>query len=497
MGDRLTTEQELLWDLEAEQAVLGACMTVPYIVGHIRATLPDPDAFLRVQHKILYTAILDLYDADAPTDTIAVRDHLQRAKTLGQAGGMPYLHELMRGALLAGDPAYHAGIVLRHYRNRIGAAEADRVSIRLKTADPDDGPDLLRDLAERLLETADDLAPGKPVADEDRFPRINWHDAFATDFTEIDWLPGRFMERGQQAALVGDGKVGKSIFALYWIWCAITGRSCLGDIHREPINVLYFDRENSLRDIVTRLTAFGATPDDLDVLHERFDYRLFPRFSGALNTSEAAAGELLAIVAERPRDVVIFDTVSRYISGKENDSDTWLELYSRIHAPLKGQGIASVRLDHFGKDTEKGSRGSSAKTQDVDHVWELTAYDETRGYSESVETVTTRLKMLRTHTRTGLGDDVFHVTRRGEKERGGAWLPGRTRHELTDSSTADAHRLKIQTYVDDLLMRGVPGGMGREALKKWARENRASLPGKTEAISEIVAALKAAQKVAS
>ncbi|MGV9776421.1 ROK family protein, partial [Streptosporangium sp. NPDC003464] len=86
----------------------------------------------------------------------------------------------------------------------------------------------------------------------------------------------------EEAALVGDGKVGKSIFTLYWIWCAITGRSCLGDIRREPINVLYFDRENSLRDIVTRLTAFGATPDDLQVLHERFDYRLFPRFSGAL-----------------------------------------------------------------------------------------------------------------------------------------------------------------------------------------------------------------------
>ncbi|MGV9775929.1 hypothetical protein, partial [Streptosporangium sp. NPDC003464] len=66
----------------------------------------------------------------------------------------------------------------------------------------------------------------------------------------------------------------------------------------------------------TRLTAFGATPDDLQVLHERFDYRLFPRFSGALNTSETAARELLGIVAERPRDVVIFDTVSRYISGK-------------------------------------------------------------------------------------------------------------------------------------------------------------------------------------
>lgn len=266
---------------------------------------------------------------------------------------------------------------------------------------------------------------------QDRFPRINWYEAYNTDFSQIDWLPGRFMERGQQVALVGPGKAGKSIFVQYWIFCAITGRSFLGDQQRLPLNVLYFDRENNLRDIVTRMIAFGATPEDL----QRLDYRLFPRFSGSFDQSAMAAAELLAIVEEQPRDLVIFDTVSRFITGKENDADTWLQFYGRVHAPLKARSISGVRLDHMGKDEDRGARGNSAKSQDVDHVWELTRLTENKTFDPNtgIENITTALKLNRTHTRSGLGEDLFLITRRGQRHRGGLWVPGGTRHELSAS----------------------------------------------------------------
>ena len=70
---------------------------------------------------------------------------------------------------------------------------------------------------------------------------------------------------------------------------------------------------------------------------------------------------------------MIIDTVSRVISGSENDSDTLHNLYRLATAPLKAQGIAVVRLDHSGKDLNKGQRGSSAKATDVDVVWRLEA----------------------------------------------------------------------------------------------------------------------------
>jgi hypothetical protein len=323
----------------------------------------------------------------------------------------------------------------------------------------------------------------------ERFPSLDWHAAFATDFSEIDWLPGKFMERGQQVAIVGDGKVGKSLFMHDWLWRAITGRSFLGDERRAPLRVLYFDRENGLRDIVTRMQALGANPDELA---GRFDYRMFPKFSGGLDAAPIAVAELLTIVDETTPDVVVFDTVSRFIAGKENDSDTWLQFYGRVHAPLKSRNIAGTRLDHMGKDNDKGSRGSSAKSQDVDHVWEMTRLDEKHDQQDGVETITTQIKMKRTHTRTGLGDDLLSITRRGRKGPSGMWLPGETRHELTDPGEARQQNQLIQSYVDELLMKNVPRGLGRPKLKEWALRHGVILPGKDTTLSQIVAGVKAA-----
>lgn len=317
-------------------------------------------------------------------------------------------------------------------------------------------------------DTADEESDDAVAPPEDRFPRIDWMLAYATDFTNIDWLPGRILERGQQAALVGPGKAGKSIFVQYWIFCAITGRSFLGDQRRPPINVLYFDRENNLRDIVTRMIAFGASPEDL----ERLDYRLFPKFSGSLDQSALAAAELIAIVDEQPRDLVIFDTVSRFIAGKENDADTWLQFYGRVHAPLKGRGIAGVRLDHMGKDEERGARGNSAKSQDVDHVWELTRLNENKTFDPraGIEHITTGLKLLRTHTRSGLGEDMFLITRRGQRQKGGLWVPSGTRHELSAPPGPDGQGAPVpgstEWIVDQLDKNKVPEDWGRPRIAK-------------------------------
>ncbi len=326
----------------------------------------------------------------------------------------------------------------------------------------------------------------------DRFPRIDWRVAFATDYSQIDWLPGKFMERGQQVALVGDGKVGKSLFVLDWLWRCATGRSFLGDDQREPLRILYFDRENNQRDIITRLRSLGAEADLEDLL-ERFDYRLFPRFSGGLDAAGIAATEMLGIVEESRPDIVVLDTVSRFIAGKENDSDTWLQLYARVHAPLKSMNIGGVRLDHFGKDTERGGRGSSAKSQDVDHVWEMTSCGENALRTPAETTVVTDIKLKRSHTRTGLGDDLMMLRRRGIKGSSGIWLPGRTRHELAAPDEPQSVAAQVRNCVDELISRGVPTGLSRSKLVDWARENGVKLPGKTTTLADVVIALKSPQ----
>ncbi|MFF1292888.1 MULTISPECIES: AAA family ATPase [unclassified Streptomyces] len=272
------------------------------------------------------------------------------------------------------------------------------------------------------LTSADDADDG-PV----KFRRLDWAASFVKDFSEVDWLPGRFVERGQQVSLVADGKVGKSLFILNWCMALALEWRFLGHTTGEAYRVLYFDRENSERDIITRARSLGLKAEHLAALGQRFDYRQFPQFDGTLdNPAAEAARQFLAIVDETKPDVVIIDTASRFIGGKEDSSDTWLQLYQLIHEPLKARGIACIRLDHFGKDEGRGSRGSSAKSQDVDHVWEMTR----KSTAEVGSSVVTTLAMKRTHTRTGYGDDLLSIIRVGVKNAWGLWEDGGTSHKL-------------------------------------------------------------------
>ncbi|MEV5015395.1 AAA family ATPase [Streptomyces sp. NPDC053780] len=278
--------------------------------------------------------------------------------------------------------------------------------------------------------------PGVTSADDElepeRFPSLDWASAWTQDFSHPDWLLGKFMERGQQIAFVAGGKEGKSLLILHWCLALVLGWEFFADRgDGKPRRVLYFDRENNLRDIITRARSLGVTEKDLATLAERFIYKQFPAFDGTLDDPEAQAAEqLLAIVDEVKPDVVVLDTASRFIKGNENDSTPWLQLYRLVHAPLKAKGVAAARIDHFGKDETKGARGNSAKAQDVDHVWEMTTKGERKERKPDGEWVIITLGMKRTHTRTGHGADSFTVVRKGRKDAEGMWAAGCTSHEL-------------------------------------------------------------------
>src|SRR5699024_8804063 len=70
-------------------------------------------------------------------------------------------------------------------------------------------------------------------------------------------------------------------------------------------------------------------------------------------------------------EVVVIDTVSRSVTGDENENDTWLSFYRHTGLKLKQAGVSLIRLDHTGKDETKGQRGGSAKVGDVDAVWRM------------------------------------------------------------------------------------------------------------------------------
>lgn len=272
---------------------------------------------------------------------------------------------------------------------------------------------------------------------------LDWSTFLASDLGAVDWLAGQLMEKGQQMSLIGAGKVGKSLLTLEWAVAMSAGYSFLGDEEREPVRVMYLDQENSPRDLQRRIRALGYKADEL----KNLDYLSFPAV-GPLDMKDGASA-LIARVDHYKPQVVILDTVSRFISGKENDADTWIALYNTSLKILKGRGVSVLRLDHFGKDTDRGGRGSSAKTQDIDHVWELT---EQGGNT---------FRLRRTFTRSGMGPDDLMLTRHGAPgEDGTTW------HEVRTGTPKPFEGLAAQAAAKALDLAGIPIDYGRDRAKK-------------------------------
>lgn len=204
------------------------------------------------------------------------------------------------------------------------------------------------------------------------YPEVDWRHAFETARDDIDWLTYPVMESGRLYALYSPAKAGKSLLTLDICAALASGRPCLGNPAMSPVDVVYVDLENNITDLVERLTDMGYGWQDLNRLH----YHSFPSLP-ALDSRQGGV-HMTALATRHSARLVVIDTVSRIIQGKESEADTFHALYRYAMAPLKSMGITVLRLDHSGKDIDKGMRGSSAKTTDVDVAWQLDRVGDSR-----------------------------------------------------------------------------------------------------------------------
>lgn len=80
-------------DIEAEQAVIGSMLTDKDAIMSAVETLKTED-FYREDNKIIYEAILNLYNRAEPVDIITLKTELQSMKQLESVGGLEYIAQL-------------------------------------------------------------------------------------------------------------------------------------------------------------------------------------------------------------------------------------------------------------------------------------------------------------------------------------------------------------------------------------------------------------------
>ena len=198
----------------------------------------------------------------------------------------------------------------------------------------------------------------------------DWPTFWAYDNSDAQWLAEPVIAEGRAHAIYAPGGTGKSLFSL-WLSAAIAcGRQGLDGQPLRRRRVLYLDYEMTQSDVLERLEAMGYDPGcDMSMLH----YAILPPLPPA---DAPEGGKAIARMAQLvDAELVVLDTFSRAVSGDENDADTVRDFYRNTGLHLKAEGRAFVRIDHAGKDIEKGQRGSSAKNDDVDVVWQMTKAD--------------------------------------------------------------------------------------------------------------------------
>lgn len=103
--------------LEAERAVLGACLFDRSKLDNVREKLAADD-FYAPAHRLIYECICRLADADSPCDLVTLGEELRSAGELERVGGLAYLSGLVDAVPAPSAAGAYADIVADNARMR-------------------------------------------------------------------------------------------------------------------------------------------------------------------------------------------------------------------------------------------------------------------------------------------------------------------------------------------------------------------------------------------
>ncbi|MBX3008983.1 MAG: replicative DNA helicase [Melioribacteraceae bacterium] len=243
--------------VEVETAVLGAMLldenSIPKAVEVLTA-----DAFYDPRNKIIFEAIVSLYESNEPIDTVSVYEELKKAGKVEDVGGAAFISKLTQDVSSAANIDYHARVVLEKYILR------QLISSSLEIADlaykgHDDVFDLL-DSAESKIFQISEAGIKESFKSMDKAVNEAWElieaihakkiSTFSvpSGFFELDELLGGF-QKSDLIIVAARPSMGKTAFAMSAI------RNSAID-HNIPIGV--FSLEMATIQLVTRLISAEA-----------------------------------------------------------------------------------------------------------------------------------------------------------------------------------------------------------------------------------------------
>lgn len=254
-------------NIEAEQAVLGAMLIDKEAIAKATELL-SADDFYREAHRVIFSAMLELYNKNEAVDMVTVTEILKRDNILEDIGGIAYITSLANVVLTAANVKYHAEIVAEKSVLRQLVRVSTEIAAMGYEANDDVGT--LLDTAEsRILEISNrkKKADFTPINDilmdsvqsiESLLQNKGGLTGIPAGFADLDKLTSG-LHPSDFIILAARPSMGKTALALNIVQnVALRAHKAIGG---EPRSVAFFSLEMSKEQLVNRMLCAEAGID--------------------------------------------------------------------------------------------------------------------------------------------------------------------------------------------------------------------------------------------
>lgn len=341
---------------EAEQAILGAILQWPDEAIPAASEVVSEADFYRLEHRLIYAAALGLAGQGCTPDIITVFEALEQANKAEDAGGLPYLNDLLGCVATAANVRRYAEVVADRASLRRLIAASDEIATAAFNANGRTALDLL-DGAKVALAKVSALGPANGA----RVPMLSL-DALRQSSAAVQWLCKGVVPADSIGMLFGGSGTFKSYIALDLALHVAHGMPWMGRKTRQGA-VIFIAAEGG-SGLWTRIQAWHKS--------RNLDWRKAPVHvvpvavdltADAWRVVEAA--QMLGIKPE----LVIVDTLSQTYSGEENSANEMAAYLRAIGTRFRALWhCAVVLVHHSGHAATERPRGSSAIRANIDFL---------------------------------------------------------------------------------------------------------------------------------
>ena len=344
-------------NIEAEQSVLGAMLIEKEAIPKVMEILRDTD-FYREAHRVIFNAMLELYNKNEAVDMITVTEILKRDNKLEDVGGIAYVTSLANAVPTAANVTYHASIIEEKSILRQLVSVSTQIASMGYEANAD-VKNIIDSAESKILEISNrkktaDFTPINEIV-LDSFKSIealmgnkNGLTGLPTGFEDLDNLTSG-LHGSDFIILAARPSMGKTAFALNVVQnVAIRAAKKVGGA---PKTVAFFSLEMSKEQLVQRMLCAEANIDSqrlrIGELRDE-DWAMLINTADTLSSANIYIDDTAGITAmdmrsrarrlkaEHGLDLIVVDYLQLMQgSGKKNNSGDRQQEVSEISRSLK------------------------------------------------------------------------------------------------------------------------------------------------------------------